>query len=122
MDMELIKEVMHYDEVSEAKTIPYEVTVVDKTDTVDDNGLLVEYIDKLAIKGLYIQRYKGLGEMNPDQLWETTMDPIKRTLLQITLVDSEVADEIFTILMGSEVAPRKNFIETYAKQVKWLDV
>ncbi len=122
MDMELIKEVMHYDDIMEAETAPYEVTVVDKIDMVDDNALLVEFIDKLAIRGLYIQRYKGLGEMNPDQLWETTMDPLKRTLLQITLEDSEVADETFTILMGSDVAPRKNFIETYAKQVKWLDV
>ncbi|MDD4526621.1 MAG: DNA topoisomerase (ATP-hydrolyzing) subunit B [Candidatus Margulisbacteria bacterium] len=121
MNMDLIKEVMHYD-VSEAETVPYEVTVAEKTDIVDDNALLVEFIDKIAIRGISLQRYKGLGEMNPDQLWETTMDPYKRTLVQIKLEDNEVADETFTILMGSDVVPRKNFIETYAKQVKWLDV
>jgi len=69
-----------------------------------------------------IQRYKGLGEMNPDQLWETTMDPQKRTLMQVRLDDGVKADEIFTMLMGSEVDPRKMFIEKYANEVRWIDV
>lgn len=71
---------------------------------------------------LGIQRYKGLGEMNPDQLWDTTLDPDRRAMLQIELEDVEKADEIFTILMGSEVDPRKAFIEKYATTVRWIDV
>lgn len=72
--------------------------------------------------GVSIQRYKGLGEMNPQQLWETTMDPAQRLLLQVTIEDAARADETFAILMGSDVAPRKKFISTHAKSVKNLDV
>ena len=71
---------------------------------------------------LDVQRYKGLGEMNPQQLWETTMDPKFRVLKQVSIENAESANEIFEILMGSEVEPRKNFIQTHAKTVKNLDI
>lgn len=69
-----------------------------------------------------IQRYKGLGEMNPSELWETTMDPATRTLRQVTLDDAAAADELFSVLMGEDVVARRSFIARNAKDVRFLDV
>ena len=81
-----------------------------------------QLLKKLRKKNPTIQRYKGLGEMNPQQLWETTMDPLERILLQVTIEDAVEADRTFEMLMGSNVAPRKRFIQTHAKEVRNLDV
>ncbi len=91
----------------------------------DIKGDLIEQLDRVkdyARKGSYIQRYKGLGEMNPEQLWETTMTPENRVLLRVTIEDGETASDAFTLFMGDEVEPRRNYIETHAKDVKHLDV
>ncbi len=83
---------------------------------------MLDEVEKNAKKGAYIQRYKGLGEMNPEQLWETTMDPANRRLLRIKIEDAEAASDTFVLFMGDEVEPRRNYIQTHAKDVKHLDV
>jgi len=101
---------------------PYRLKRKGVEGTYATSAELVKEILEFGKKGLSIQRYKGLGEMNPGQLWDTTMDPATRSLLQVTLEDTTGVDEIFTILMGDEVEPRRNFIQQHALEVRNLDV
>ncbi len=83
---------------------------------------LVQYIGEIGRSGMQISRYKGIGEMNPEQLWETTMDPEARELLQVRIGDPVAADAVFSVLMGDEVEPRRNFITSNALEIRNLDV
>ena len=83
---------------------------------------ILNEIEDNAKKGAYIQRYKGLGEMNPEQLWETTMIPQERRLLKVTIEDAQIASDTFTLFMGDEVEPRRKYIEDHAKDVEHLDI
>ena len=100
------------------------LTNEDTNEEIKCNNLrsVLKEVRNVATKGMNIQRYKGLGEMNPQQLWESTMDPAKRTLVKVTLEDTVEADRIFTILMGDKAQPRREFIQKHAHEVKDLDV
>jgi DNA gyrase subunit B len=101
---------------------PFRVVVGEVTELVPSARLLLDHLLELGGRGQYVQRYKGLGEMNPEQLWETTMDPARRQLLQVRIEDGVEADQVFTVLMGDEVEPRKEFIEENALNVVNLDI
>ena len=114
-----------YKKVEEFDKAPFAIAskqvdakIVNTLESMDE---LFYFIMGEAKKGINIQRYKGLGEMNADQLWETTMNPDKRIMLKVEIEDAEKADEIFTLLMGEEVEPRRNFIQKHALEVSSLD-
>jgi DNA gyrase subunit B len=90
--------------------------------TESEREQIIAELGKDAADRVNLQRYKGLGEMNPDQLWETTMDPANRTLLQVTIDDAAEADRTFDMLMGAAVPPRRRFIQTHAREVRNLDI
>ncbi|HEX2060269.1 MAG TPA: DNA gyrase subunit B, partial [Thermoanaerobaculia bacterium] len=114
--------VKSFEQLSAFGLPPYSVKNGEDVTVYTNTDDLLDQIYKIAEKGLSIQRYKGLGEMNPEQLWETTMDPTRRRLLQVTIDDAVGADQIFTILMGDQVEPRRAFIQDNALEVKNLDI
>ncbi len=111
-----------YQSIAGFETPPFVVYRKEGKQELGSKGDLLNYITAIGKEGLGVQRYKGLGEMNPEQLWETTMNPAGRSLLQVRVEDAVVADEIFTILMGDQVEERRQFIEQHALQVENLDI
>jgi DNA gyrase subunit B len=101
---------------------PYKAKTDRGLEEIADGEALAEFLEERGKKGLSISRYKGLGEMNASELWETTMSPDARTLLQVRVDDAVATDGLFTILMGDQVEPRRAFIEENALQVKNLDI
>lgn len=104
------------------KAVEFEITPLEGNGKTEESSSAKASEDETKISGVSIQRYKGLGEMNPSQLWETTLDPANRVLLQVSVKDAHDADKIFDVLMGSEVMPRKKFIQSHAKSVTNLDI
>ena len=111
-----------YRDVSAIGDGPYTLRHKESEKSIENRDKLLEEVMVAGQRGLGVQRYKGLGEMNADQLWDTTMDPEKRTLLRVAIDDAIVADEVFTLLMGDKVEPRREFIQENALKVRELDI
>ncbi|HEX5705761.1 MAG TPA: toprim domain-containing protein, partial [Pyrinomonadaceae bacterium] len=120
--VEFQKAVEFYKKLEDSLAVPLILGENGTSEQVESREALLERVLAAAKKDLTIQRYKGLGEMNPEQLWETTMNPEKRTLLRVKIDDAVETDQIFTVLMGDAVEPRRRFIEDNALDVKNLDV
>jgi DNA gyrase subunit B len=112
----------HYDGIKKYLTSKFEIATDKAENTFDNLNEFAEHVISTGKQGAYIQRYKGLGEMNPEQLWETTMNPENRTLMQVKIEDTIDADQVFSVLMGDQVAPRREFVEMNALNVRNLDV
>jgi DNA gyrase subunit B len=119
---EFAKLIKVHREIGISKERPIKIKVGTEESTILSVEQLMEHVIERGKRGVAIQRYKGLGEMNPHQLWETTMDPETRTIKQATIEDAMKADEIFTILMGDNVEPRRVFIQKHARDVSVLDI
>ncbi len=123
LESQLIKNLnSNYSELFQMFEMPGELILKNETLKVYSPSQLFNTIQKLGKKGLSMQRYKGLGEMNPDQLWETTLDPKNRSLIQVKIDDEESTKGVFEDLMGENVLPRKEFIENRADKVVNLDI
>jgi DNA gyrase subunit B len=118
----LVRAFQQAQELSSFVQFPAKLVGSDSETRIFSARQLFQQIRARGEKGVYIQRYKGLGEMNPDQLWETTMNPEKRTLLQVSIDDAVQANELFSTLMGDEVEDRREFIEENALKVRNLDI
>ena len=101
---------------------PFQLKYGKRTETALTFSELRHAAIDLAKEGLQLSRFKGLGEMNPEQLWDTTMDPARRLLVRVDVEDASAADQMFSVLMGEQVEPRRAFIEQNAKDVRFLDV
>jgi DNA gyrase subunit B len=120
--VEFQKAVHLYAELREVARPPFLIAENGSNISVESRAALLEHVVGAAKKDINIQRYKGLGEMNPEQLWETTLNPESRTILNVQVNDAVETDEMFTVLMGDAVEPRRKFIEDNALDVKNLDI